>query len=58
MEEKYWEQFMKTGQVNDYLCYKGFSICAQVMERHQESKGKSSESDNGHGNGTILRSYR
>ena len=69
MEEKYWKQFMTTGKVEDYLDYKGFSICKQVMEKYDnmdymscageaESKGQGSESDNSYGNGAILRSYR
>jgi len=67
MEEKYWEQFMASGKVDDYLNYKGCSICSQVMERYKdpvacedrtESKGQGSESDNSYRNGAILRSYR
>lgn len=69
MEEKYWEQFMASGQINDYLCYKGFSICSQVMEKYAdkasesqsislESKGKCSESDNSYRNGDLIGSYR
>jgi len=67
MEREYWEQFMTTGKVDDYLSYKGFSICSQVMEKYKnpatcegraESKGQGSESDNSYRNGAILRSYR
>lgn len=67
MEERYWKQFMTTGKVDDYLSYRGFSICTQVMEKYKESmacesgaesKGQGSESDNSYRNGDILRSYR
>ena len=69
MEEKYWKQFMTTGKIDDYLGYKGVSICAQIMKKYEdisfenckslaESKGQYSESDNSYGNGLILRSYR
>ena len=67
MKERYWEQFMTTGKVDDYLSYKGFSICTQVMEKYKnpktckceaESKGQDSESDNSYRNGTVVRSYR
>lgn len=69
MEERYWEQFMTTGKIDDYLSYKGFSICAQVMDKYSnallrdctdktESKGQGSESGNSYRNGTIIRSYR
>ena len=42
MEEKYWKQFMKTGRIVDYLCYRGMQICYRVMERSQK---KTYESD-------------
>ena len=69
MEERYWKEFMTTGSVNDYLSYKGVSICVQVMERYKDTfsetgssslkgKGQDSESDNSYRNGVILRSYR
>lgn len=34
MEEEYWKQFLKTGDIRDYLYYKGIAICRQVMERY------------------------
>jgi hypothetical protein len=58
MEEKYWNQFMATGSVTDYLNYRGIAICSEVMKRYgQEPKAGTgegtSEPDNGNGNGFI-----
>ena len=67
MKRKYWERFMTTGKVDDYLSYKGFSKCVQDVEANKdsmesnsrkESKGQGSESDYSYRNGAILRSYR
>ena len=63
MEEKYWNKFMASGTVNDYLNYRGSAICAEVMRRYglspeAESGEGSRESDNGNGNGTIGHSNR
>lgn len=45
MEERYWEQFITTGKVDDYLKYKGIKV-------------QSGESDNSYRNGVVVRSYR
>ena len=45
MEERYWEQFLTTGKVDDYLKYKGIKV-------------QSGESDNSDRNGSIIRSDR
>ena len=36
MEEKYWDEFMKSGLVDDYLLYKGMQIAGEVMDRYEE----------------------
>lgn len=35
MEELYWNRFAETGKITDYLNYRGISICAQIMKRHE-----------------------
>ena len=63
MEEMYWNKFMVSGKVDDYLEYKGIQICNSVMERYDRlpdagTEVRRSESDNGYGNGIICRSNR
>lgn len=71
MEEEYWNRFCKSGQVTDYLYYKGLGICRQVMERCEAGEcrgnslmnaiwtgGKNGESDYGNGNGASDGAYR
>ncbi len=36
MEEEYWKRFFKTGDIKDYLYYKGMAICRQVMENYAQ----------------------
>lgn len=43
MEQTYWEQFMHTGSVDDYLYYKGVETCRKVMDKYED---KNSESGN------------
>lgn len=61
MEETYWNRFMASGKVSDYLEYKGLQICNSVMNRYgtnpdAETEVRRSESDNGYGDGTVSRS--
>ena len=54
MEETYWNKFMASGKVDDYLEYKGIQICHSVMEHYGRSSDagtevRRSESDNGYG---------
>ena len=63
MEETYWNKFMASGKVGDYLEYKGIRICNSVIERYDRlpdagTEVRRSESDNGYGNGTFCRSDR
>ena len=46
MEEKYWDRFLETGKITDYLFYKGMDVCEQAQESHKgEISGKSDYSD-------------
>lgn len=61
MEETYWNRFMASGKVSDYLEYKGLQICNSVMDRYRSdtdagTEVRRSESDNGYGNGVVGRS--
>lgn len=40
MQEKYWERFIKSGRVEDYLIYKGMEICQNIMEKYEEKKSE------------------
>lgn len=40
MKQEYWEQFTKTGRVDDYLFYKGMSICQEVRDRYTGTQGR------------------
>ncbi len=60
MEEKNWDEFMKSGLVDDYLHYKGMQITGRVMDRY-EKRDKSEQvlrrdaDSNSDRNGVILR---
>ena len=63
MEEKYWNKFMASGNVHDYLNYRGISICAEVMRKYGQGPGNVtgeiiSEPDNGNGYGFISHAHR
>ncbi len=34
MEERYWNEFMESGKVTDYLYSKGLGICSRIMEKY------------------------
>ena len=36
MKNAYWDHFVETGKVEDYLCYKGMEICQQTMELYKD----------------------
>lgn len=56
MKQKYWEQFARTGRVEDYLFYKGMEICQNIMEKYED---KNSESvDNGDRHDTVGITHR
>ncbi len=45
MKKDYWEQFMKTGRIEDYLTYSRDGRCEVVMKIRSEQAGEDSESD-------------
>lgn len=62
MEENYWNKFMASGTVEDYLTYKGMAMCERTMKKYsKETAGTKNEpvkSDNRNGDGPVGRSYR
>lgn len=46
MEEIYWNRFLETGKIADYLYYKGMEICAEVMESHEREETCESDCSN------------
>lgn len=34
MEERYWNEFMESGKVKDYLYSKGLGICSRIMDKY------------------------
>lgn len=57
MEEEYWNRFLKSGQIKDYLYYKGLCICRKVMEGCEAGRDKNCESDYSEWNGTAGSTY-
>ncbi len=61
MEESYWNKFMASGTVEDYLTYKGMEMCRQKMQKHSREmagiENESVKSDNGNGDGSVSSSY-
>lgn len=56
MEEIYWNRFLETGKIDDYLYYKGMEICKNVIDSYEsEANG---ESDHGDGHGACDGAYR
>lgn len=51
VEEEYWNRFLETGKITDYLYYKGMAICREVMERHEKERIAGLESDGTYRNG-------
>ena len=49
MEEEYWERFLETGKVTDYLCYKGMQICKQIIKDHEGGINGESDYSDRHG---------
>ncbi|MDO4474607.1 MAG: hypothetical protein Q4B75_08150 [Eubacteriales bacterium] len=59
MEETYWNKFWATGNVEDYLNYRGMQICADVMRRYDDTEASGTgevgiESGNCDGNGNLI----
>lgn len=34
--EEYWDRFVASGKIEDYLYYKGMSICEETINRYKE----------------------
>lgn len=51
MEDEYWNRFLETGKVSDYLYYRGMALCAEVMERYEPERISDVESDYAYRNG-------
>ena len=50
MEEAYWQQFMTTGKIEDYLQFKGVSgIGREAQQEHQKEKNGSERPNAGFG---------
>ncbi|MEZ3487469.1 MAG: hypothetical protein K1W22_13060 [Lachnospiraceae bacterium] len=45
MEEEYWRRFLKTGDIRDYLYYKGLAICRKVMDTYSGRGSGGAEPD-------------
>ena len=43
MKEDYWERFVKTGKVEDYLTYRGMARCEAVMNRYRNDSVSASD---------------
>ncbi len=57
MKEKYWQQFISTGKVEDYLDYKNVNTRVQFQEGTKETGVENSESDYTDGNGPVSYSH-
>ena len=65
MEEKYWDRFKTSGEIEDYLYYKGMNICEAVINKYsegisgmQKTGERTGGSDNVEWNGVDHHSYR
>lgn len=60
--DKYWDKFVRTGAVEDYLEYKGMEMCRDVMKAYSEPAAwtgeRKVESDYSDRNGAADHSYR
>jgi len=49
VEEKYWQQFLETGKITDYLYYKGMQIISRVMDSYEGNGQHEPDYGDGHG---------
>ncbi len=35
--EEYWDRFMRSGAVRDYLEYKGMEMCMEIMQKYDDA---------------------
>ena len=60
--EEYWDRFMRSGAVRDYLEYKGRELCMEIMQKNDGPAAGMGEKKIGtdyvDGNGPFDHSYR
>ena len=60
--EEYWDRFMRSGAVRDYLEYKGIEMCMEIMQKYDDPAAGMGEKKIGtdyvYGNGPFDHSYR
>ena len=60
--EEYWDRFMHSGAITDYLEYKGIEKCMEIMRKYEEPGDEIGEEDSGADNvdrnGSFDHSYR
>lgn len=54
-KEIYWNRFLETGKIEDYLYYKGMEICAEIMTNCEREEA--CESDRSNRNGAFTDRY-
>lgn len=47
MEQQYWERFLSSGKVEDYLEYKGMEICERTISKYDGGARGESDQDVG-----------
>lgn len=45
MEQQYWERFLSSGKIEDYLEYKGMEICGSVIAKYESGAGEKCETE-------------
>ncbi|MGC4019997.1 MAG: hypothetical protein QM793_12750 [Muricomes sp.] len=59
MEQRYWDKFIETGSVKDYLSYRAEEFTQSSGQREEKSVGVSSrESDCTDRDGAVYSTYR
>ncbi len=58
MKEKYWQQFVSTGKIEDYLGYKNINYTTQSQGKTEDTGANCSESDSTDGNGFVSNAHR
>ena len=60
--EGYWDRFMRSGAVKDYLEYKGMERCMEIMQKYDSAVAgmgeEKSGADNVDSDGPFDHSYR
>lgn len=45
MEQEYWERFLSSGKVEDYLEYKGMEICSSTIAKYESGIGSECDAE-------------